>query len=122
MRVLALFPVLLVRLVGQDLDAFSASRLILAGFGHGVQLPDLVLTGDRSRIGTPPPRLKYSPGRSFLLPSGTPGLSLPTPRQFCLDFLPGAGGETPTSCTEHGKATRLQRGRERARQLREGCR
>lgn len=54
-RVLALLPILLVRLVGQDLDAFSAARLVFAGFGHGVQLSDLILTGERSKIGPPPP-------------------------------------------------------------------
>lgn len=124
MRVLALFPVLLVGLVGQDLDAFSASRFVLAGFGHGVQLSDLVLTADRSRIGTLPPPAPPDKARPELPSRGKPGFAPPR----ALTSSPGGGaalggiwrGRTTllTSCTEQGKTTRLQRGRERAGQPR----
>lgn len=41
--VLSLLPILLIRFVLQHLDAFSSSRLILAGLSHREQLPYLIL-------------------------------------------------------------------------------
>lgn len=52
--VLSLLAFLLVRLVLQDLDAFSSARLVLARFGHREQLTYLVLRGTGGEGGQRP--------------------------------------------------------------------
>lgn len=47
--VLAFLTVLLIGLVDQDLHAFSTTRFIFAGLSHRIQLPYLILEGQRNR-------------------------------------------------------------------------